>query len=330
MATEGITELVNQQTWLDPVSDVLQKLIQDAYAAGGQAGRGVEKALSGTWLGHSLHPVLTDVPIGAWTVALALDAVEVTTGSPAFAPGADAAVSLGVAAALAAAVTGLSDWHYTMDRPRRLGIAHGLLNLGATGLYAASLVMRRAQRTRAWGRRLSYLGYAVAASAAWLGGDLTLGEHLGADHAPDAAPDDFTAVLRDDQLTEGQPQRVVAADIPVMLVRQGGQIHALAETCSHLGGPLSEGTLQDGSIVCPWHASRFALADGRVLDGPATFPQPCYQTRVRDGQIEVGPRCVLSALAPTSIPRVLAPGAATPSASNGVLPRLDNPSRGGE
>ena len=86
---------------------------------------------------------------------------------------------------------------------------------------------------------------------------------------------------------EGEPRRVEADGTAVLLVRQGENLYALAETCAHMGGPLSEGKLEDGCVICPWHGSRFALDDGRVLDGPSTFPQPRLETRVRDGQIEV-------------------------------------------
>jgi nitrite reductase/ring-hydroxylating ferredoxin subunit len=74
---------------------------------------------------------------------------------------------------------------------------------------------------------------------------------------------------------------------PILLVRRGQRLFAMAETCSHFSGPLSEGKLDGDSIVCPYHASRFALEDGRVLNGPAVHPQPCLEVRAREGQIEV-------------------------------------------
>jgi nitrite reductase/ring-hydroxylating ferredoxin subunit len=78
-------------------------------------------------------------------------------------------------------------------------------------------------------------------------------------------------------------------------VRRGSRIFALAETCSHFSGPLSEGKLVGDSIVCPWHASTFALQDGRVLNGPAVHPQPCLEVRVEKGQIEVRkPPCAVA------------------------------------
>jgi nitrite reductase/ring-hydroxylating ferredoxin subunit len=132
------------------------------------------------------------------------------------------------------------------------------------------------------------LGYLVANAAGYLGGHLVFGEQVGVDHtASQLPPGEFTAVLRAAELPENELRRVTADGMPVLLLRRGERIYAIAETCSHLGGPLSEGQLEDLSVICPWHGSRFALENGRVIDGPATFPQPCFETRVQDGQIEV-------------------------------------------
>ncbi len=81
--------------------------------------------------------------------------------------------------------------------------------------------------------------------------------------------------------------RVDVADTAVVLVRLNGQIHAIANTCSHLGGPLNEGKLEGDTIVCPWHGSRFCLTDGKVEGGPAVYDARVFDVRVRDGQIEV-------------------------------------------
>ncbi|SRR5260221_3367727 len=288
MAKKPIIAMINQQSWLEPVGDTLQRWVDQAYTASGATGQRIENILSGTWLGHPLHPALTDVPIGSFTLVATFDGLEAAAGGRTFARAADATLTVGLAAALASAVSGLSDWHYTTDEPRRVGLVHGLLNLGATALYTGSLIARLSG-ARGWGRGLGFLGYGVVTLAAYLGGELVYHERIGVDHAPEDAPTEFVAVLDDVDLKEGQPRRVVAQGIPVMLVRQSGRIYALAEHCAHLGGPLSEGQLKDGYTICPWHGSRFALADGRVLDGPATFDQPAYQTRVRNGQIEVGP-----------------------------------------
>jgi nitrite reductase/ring-hydroxylating ferredoxin subunit len=151
----------------------------------------------------------------------------------------------------------------------------------------ASLVFRR-RGDRGLGRALSSLGALISMGSAYLGGHLVYARQIGVDHAANAElPEEFLAVLPEHELDEGSPRKVEADGTPIVLVRHGGRIHALFETCSHQGGPLSEGKIENGGIVCPWHGSRFALEDGSVLDGPAAFRQPCLETRVRNGQIEV-------------------------------------------
>jgi nitrite reductase/ring-hydroxylating ferredoxin subunit/uncharacterized membrane protein len=249
----------------------------------------VEDALNGVWLGHALHPAVTDIPLGAWTVAAALDAVEAATGRADFAPGADAAVAIGLAGAVGSAVTGLTQWYPLQGPPRKLGAAHALLNVTATTLFAASYVLRRGGN-RGAGRLLGWLGLGVVSAGAYLGGALVYEQRLGVDHAPrEGLPRDFVPVLAEANLPRDKPTRARAGEIPIVLVRPagGGENFALAEPCSHLGGPLAKGTLEGDCIACPWHGSRFRLQDGSVAGGPATFPQPCFETRVRDGQIEV-------------------------------------------
>lgn len=287
MAWQDLIDLIDRQRWLDPVGDGLQRAVGGVFAAAGPAQGALKNLVHGVWLGHPLHPALTDVPIGAWTAALALDGLAAVSGQEEVGRAADAAIVVGLSGAAGAAVTGLSDWQYTSGRARRVGVAHGLLNVGGVLLYASSLLLRR-RGARAAGHGLAALGYAVATASAYLGGELVFGQRIGVDRAADATPsDEFVAVLPAAELPEGQLRRVEAGAVPVLLVRQGDRIQALADTCSHLGCPLSEGHLRDSSVICPCHGSRFALADGRVLDGPATFPQPCFETRVRDGQIEV-------------------------------------------
>ena len=94
-------------------------------------------------------------------------------------------------------------------------------------------------------------------------------------------------MLSEWELQEGKPVRAEHNGTPILLVRRGSQIYALAETCSHLGGPLSEGKLDGYVIQCPWHGSRFSIRDGHVVDGPAVHPQPCLEARTQNGQIEV-------------------------------------------
>lgn len=268
------------------VAESLQKLVHKAFDSAGPTGQSVKNFLNGTWLGEPLHVVLTDVPIGAWTTALVFDALEMVSDRDAFATAADTSVAIGIVGALGAAVTGVTDWQDADAPGRRLGMIHGILNLSGTALFAASLIARR-RKSRNLGRILGALGYGVMSFAAHLGGKMVYEYRVGVDRtAGQTFSDGFVSVLADSDLAEAQPKRVEHDGVPILLVRRGTRIFALAETCSHFNGPLSEGTLMDDSIVCPWHKSRFALEDGRVLDGPAVHPQPCLETRVRDGRIE--------------------------------------------
>ncbi len=285
---EPAIRAVERQDWLDVIGDRLQRAVGAVFRAGGGTGRRVRDVLHGTWLGHPLHPVLTDVPIGAWTTALVLDAAGGHRKDMARA--ADAAIGLGIAGAVGAAVTGLTDWQHTAGGDRRVGLGHGLLNAAALALYATAFLLRR-RGARDAGRGLAGLGFLVSMSAAYVGGSLVYARRMGVDHAP--RPErwsDFVAVLPEAELAECAPRRIDARGIPVVLIRRGGRVYALGDSCAHLGGPLSEGRLEGNAIRCPWHGSLFALEDGRVLEGPSTYPQTCFEARVRAGQIEVRAR----------------------------------------
>jgi len=288
VAKETIVEFIDGQDWVQETADAVQGPVRDAFKQLGPW----KDFLHGKWLGHALHPVLTDIPIGAWTTALAMDAVQMMTGSDGMAGASDLAIGIGLAGAAGSAITGLADWSETDGRAKNVGIVHGMLNLGAAGLYTASLIARRG-KSRQRGVALSMLGYAVASFSAYLGGHLVFGEQIGVDHTatPDQGqPKKFTPVMRASDLKERKPVRVDVEDAAVLLVRTGDTINALTNTCTHLGGPLHEGKLEGGSIRCPWHGSRFCLTDGAVLDGPATFDERVFEVRVRDGQIEVRAR----------------------------------------
>jgi nitrite reductase/ring-hydroxylating ferredoxin subunit len=173
----------------------------------------------------------------------------------------------------------LTDWQHTTDDDRRVGLTHGLLNIGATALYITALSLRRGG-ARDTGRLLAGAGFVVTMAAAYIGGHLVFRKRLGVDHAErPGAWQDFVAVLREDALEEGQPRRVETHGVSIALVRRHGRVYAIGDRCAHLGGPLSEGAMEgDAALRCPWHGSVFALEDGRVLEGPSTYPQPCFET----------------------------------------------------
>ena len=271
-----------------PLEEKIQKAIDKAlYANGNPGAQKVRNFLNGTWLGEPLHVVLTDVPIGAWTVAMVFDALEMINSRYEFALAADTSIAIGLAGAAGAAITGVTDWSDVDPPARRLGLIHGLLNIGATALFATSLILRK-RKARSEGRGFAALGYALMSFSAHLGGKMVYEHRVGVDRtAGEIFPENFTAVLPESKLPDNTPTRAMHQGVPILLVRRGERLFAMAETCSHFSGPLSEGKLDGDSIVCPYHSSRFALTDGRVLDGPAVHPQPCLEVRARDGQIEV-------------------------------------------
>ena len=279
---------VTDQEWIDKAGDTLQPAVLNAFKAGGETGKQIKNALHGTWLGHPLHPAITDIPVGAWTTAAVLDVLELS-GEKKYAPGADAAVAVGLAGAVGAAITGLTDWTGTTKERRRVGLVHGMLNMGAAALYTTSLLLRRRKSKRAGAIGLSMLGYGIASFSAYLGGHLVYGKQVGVDHTagPETYPEDFVAVLPENELKDNSMRCVKAGEVNVLLARQNGKTFAIAHTCSHLGGPLSEGDLLEGRVRCPWHNSVFSLEDGSVVEGPATEPQPSFEVRTRNGQIEV-------------------------------------------
>jgi nitrite reductase/ring-hydroxylating ferredoxin subunit len=246
----------------------------------------VKDALSGTWLGHAFHPLMTDVPIGTWLSAVILDAIGGRDSEQA----ADRLIAVGLGAALPTFVSGWSDWSdSTSSSPeiRRVGLLHALSNGTAAALFAGSLVARRQDR-RGQGKLLGLAAISGIGLGGWLGGHLSYSEASGVDQtALQEGPTDWTPALRDAELGEGATACAAVGDVAVLLVRQGGEVRALANRCTHRGGPLHEGELGDGTVTCPLHGSTFALSDGSVLRGPAPYPQPVYDVRSREGMLEV-------------------------------------------
>jgi nitrite reductase/ring-hydroxylating ferredoxin subunit/uncharacterized membrane protein len=282
-STDRFVDRLSRATFLDPLADAVQPLA--LRATSGRFAR-LGDLLHGRPLGHSLHVALTDVPIGAWTMAALFDALEVA-GRREFAAAADFSVGAGLVGAVGAIVTGLAEWADTKDEPKRLGMAHALTNDVAFVLYAGSLALRRLGRRRA-ALALGFTGYGFLSLGAYFGGELSLGYQIGVRHtAPPLEPSgDFVAVLPESELGT-EPKAANLAGIPLLLSRDHlGSVHAVAATCTHRGGPLSEGTFPGGCVTCPWHAARFDLRSGAVLAGPATHPLARFETRVANGQIE--------------------------------------------
>jgi nitrite reductase/ring-hydroxylating ferredoxin subunit/uncharacterized membrane protein len=256
----------------------------------GKAVRGLVKpgpikdALSGSWLGHTLHPLLTDVTIGTFTSAVMLDWL----GGERSRPASERLIAIGLASVVPTATSGASDWADTevgSDSVRRIGAVHAAANVTAASLFAASLAVRRRGGS---GRLLALAGGGTLAASGYLGGHLTLAEGVGVDQTTfEEGLGEWTDALAEAELPEGRARCVEADGTNVMVVRRGGALYALSDRCSHRGGPLHEGTFEGLTVSCPWHDSVFDLRDGSLVHGPAAYPQPAWDVRERDGRIEV-------------------------------------------
>ncbi len=280
-------DALQKEALVDQAAKSLKNVAMSVYGGGGEGKRMVRNALFGKWLGHPFHPVIVVVPAGAWAVSEVLDLVGAGSDDEGFDRAADVTAAVGMAGAVLAVASGLNDWRFTHGKTSRLGVIHGLANLGAMGVMGLSLMMRL-NGSRNAARVLATVGVGITVGAAYVGGELVYGEKVGVSHvSAEKLPKDFKAVMPDSELPDGKLTKAMVKDTPIVLLRQGQRIYALADTCSHMGGPLNEGKLDGTCVVCPWHGSKFSMDSGRVIDGPATFPQPVLETRVREGQIEV-------------------------------------------
>jgi nitrite reductase/ring-hydroxylating ferredoxin subunit/uncharacterized membrane protein len=270
---------------LDRWSDQLQGLVRVGLEQGGPAAQRMKNWLNGVWLGHPLHPALTDLAVGSWSAGFLLDAVGAR--GPA-----DAAITVGVLSAVPTALAGAADWSDTSDEARRTGLVHALLNSVGLAFMVGSLFARRTER-RALGVGLSTAGLCLSGMSAWLGGHLVFGMGTGVSRtAFEPTIDEFQVVARAEALQPGKlfgaEARVDGATIPLVLLKNGGTIMALSATCTHWGGPLAEGKLiGDDCVECPWHGSQFSLVNGRVRQGPASVPAHVFEARINDGNVEV-------------------------------------------
>jgi len=270
---ERLTTGVERAQALDRPADLVQALTS-------RLGPGpVKDALSGTWVGHPLHPVLVTVPIGAFSGAVVLDLVGTEKTA------ARRLIGLGLAASVPATAAGLSDWGDTEGAERRLGLAHAALNAVGLSLLTGSWLARR---SGGGGQLLAVSGFGVLGLSGWLGGHLSYALGVGVDTTAFLEPPtEWTDACSESDVRDGVAHAVTVVDTPVLLVRDGGALRAIGDRCTHRGGPLHEGTVADGCVQCPWHASVFDLADGSVVRGPATRPAPVFEARVVDGRVQV-------------------------------------------
>ncbi|GHB36854.1 hypothetical protein GCM10010331_25340 [Streptomyces xanthochromogenes] len=264
---------------LDRITGPLQKAIRALPLGPYRA------ILQGRPIGHPLHPVLVQVPIGAWTSAAVLDLV------PGGGRNARLLIGMGVVSAVPAAWAGWVDWAEQPERQLRTGVVHAASNGVAIGLYAGSWAVRGRGRP-VLGRLLAFAGLGVASVGGMIGGHLAFRQAVGSnktepvDHLVEPG---WHPVGSPSEFPEGQGVRRMLGEVPLLVVREPhGEFRVLVDRCSHMAGPLSQGKVADGCVECPWHGSVFRLTDGQNVGGPATAPQPVFETRLtEDGVLEV-------------------------------------------
>ena len=268
--------LVDRQAgWAKPLGEKAQQLVGDIFATR----RPLKDFLNGTWFGHPIHPVITDVPVGAMTVAAVLDMAG-QDGA------ADVATGIGIASMVGAAATGTADAVDTYGRPQVYATVHAVCMTASLAAYSASFLLRLGPSGgRPLAKVLGLAGYAAMSAGAYVGGDLVyrFGNQVDR-HAFEAGGAKWRA-LDVTEVPAGKLTRAKLGNDAIVLYRaaDGDAIQALGATCAHAGGPLDKGTVIDGCVECPWHQSRFRLDDGHVVQGPAVFDQPVWEVREADG-----------------------------------------------
>jgi nitrite reductase/ring-hydroxylating ferredoxin subunit/uncharacterized membrane protein len=266
---------------LDAPGKAVAKRVRTTFGPGA-----LKDALSGTWLGHALHPLLTDVVIGSFVSANVLDLL----GGDDDGRAAERLIGIGILAYPPTALTGATDWSDSEPadpRIRRVGVAHAAVNATALGLYGASLAARR-RGSRGRGKVLGLAGLGALGLGGYLGSHMAYVQGVGANQTIfDEGPADWTDAAAADDVRTGEPHRAVVGDTPVLILRHPHGLHAIHDRCSHRGCSLAEGKVDGEVVECTCHGSRFRLSDGGLERGPATTPQPAFEARESDGRVEL-------------------------------------------
>ena len=269
-----------QARWARPLGDFNQRWLHALF----RPMPAVRDVLNGRWLGHPLHSVLTDAPIGILFLVIVLDVAGQRAA-------ADIALIVGILSMLAAAVTGATDYSDTDGVARERATVHSALMVAALLVYVASLALRLAGddgSVRAVAVWVSILAFLILATGAYVGGDVVyalgnmVSRHAFRGSGTKWIPLEPAELDAGGNIPEGRPIKGKLGINAVALVRQGDLVLAVHDQCAHAGGPLSEGSMRDGAIECPWHGSRYRLADGRVVRGPSVYDQPAYEVRRTD------------------------------------------------
>ena len=286
----GLDRWMDASGWLDRPAELVQGAILRLFELLGSPGVWLKSMLHGTKpLGHPLHPAVIAVPLGAFTAMVVADWLALVTRLVPYQVG-PFCLLVGILGMLLAAATGYTDYTGTYGRERRYATVHGATMSVVLVAMVTSLLLRSRPGSAVFfaGVLVSTGAYLVMLWGAYLGGHLSFGfGSMVNRNAFAEGVTEWTAVGTAGQFPEGKMVRVQAGDMPVLVVRLGGRLNAIAATCSHAGGPLEEGKLEGDIVTCPWHGSKFCVADGRVSTGPATFNQPAYLVREEEGRVKV-------------------------------------------
>ena len=280
-------KILREVPQLDQQAYSVSRGLHNWILKGGKSRRQVGDLLHGTWMGHPLHSVLTDMTIGALVFSNVLDLLSLTSGSRGIRRAADTLLDLGIVTGITTALAGLTDYSTLPERAMATGTTHGLLNALILGISMRSSQMRKKGK-RSKGILLSSLASSVLMVSAWLGGELAYRYKVGVSKIPNSTePENWHPTIPEQDLPEMTPKRVDVEGTPILLYRYQGRIYAIGAVCGHDGGPLEQGTFERYCVTCPLHQSVYDLRDGSVVHGPTTYSEPSYEVRNQQGMLEV-------------------------------------------
>lgn len=278
MIRRAVNGVLDAQGWADGLGELLQKI----YLAVLRPVPLVKDFLHGTWLGHALHPVITDVPVGALTAALFLDIIGQVEG-------AKWATVVGYAGMIGSALTGIADYTGTSGKVRRYATIHSLFMVVSTLSYLVSVLIRFGVigGSHQAAMAVAIVGYLFLSVGAYIGGELVFGLGYMVDRHAWRGGGAKWAAVEPVEFPENAPAKAKAGAQALVVVRRGDTVFALHDVCAHAGCSLAEkGTLVGDTLECQCHGSRFDLADGHVARGPATYDQPAFEIRREAGVLQ--------------------------------------------
>lgn len=251
---------------------------------------------------HPVHPILVSFPIALWVMALIFDAIGAARDIAGLWAAGFYSLIAGCVAAFLAAIPGAWDW-FTVVPPRSSaksrGLLHGSINVFLLIFYiwiAARLGSAAAEPDKG-SLAMMAIGVVVLGISGWLGGTLVYHNQIGVDRRY-AGSGKFKMrslaswsrpVCNQSELADGQMMLAVVGKERVVIGRCAEGLFAFADSCTHRGGPLSDGALVGCTVQCPWHGSQFDIITGHVVAGPAEAKIKIYQLEIRAGEVYVTP-----------------------------------------